>query len=415
MAGKLTAPVSYTTVVLPEGLGAVPMSVEDDQGRKLLGWDVPAAGTYADSPLGVVVLLHGIRGHRAVMVPRARFLAKAGYASVLLDLQGHGESGGERITLGDQERYSAAAAVRHARASYPTLPVALIGVSLGGVAAALASPLGVDAMVLESVYPDIESAIEHRVAARLGPLAAIPAALLLAQVEPRLGIERSALRPVDRIAYVDAPLMVLSGANDPHTPAEETERLFAAARDPKELWLVPDAQHVDLHRAAGPEYERRILAFLNHSMPLPALIQDLYVAFSFDANGEADWDALRGYFAEGATFVSPVPPGETPKGVDTETFLSDFQDFIRTSPLGKSGYHERVVHTRIDQVGAIAHAWVTFDAFVPGQPPDRRGVDSIQFILDGTEWKLISFTTQYEKGEVKLPERFLPPNAPMGR
>lgn len=141
---------------------------------------------------------------------------------------------------------------------------------------------------------------------------------------------------------------------------------------------------------------------------LTQLVDDLYVAFSFDANREADWDALRGAFADGATFFSPIAPGGTPAGVDAETFIGDFRSFITKSPLGKTGYHERVIHIRIDQLGTIAHAWVTFEAFVPGEEPDRRGVDSIEFMLDGTEWKLVSFTTQYESDDLPLPARFLP-------
>lgn len=405
MAGQLSAPAPFTSVLLPDGLGAVPFAVEDERGRSVLGWQVPAA---SDAPRGVVVLLHGVRGNRTTMVRRARFLAEAGYASVIIDLHAHGESDGERITMGDQERFSAQAAVRYARDAFPTLPVAVIGVSLGGAAAALASPLGVDAMVLESVYPDIESAIKHRVSAKLGAFGALPSWLLLAQIEPRLGVARGSLRPVDRVGQVDCPLMLISGAVDPHTPAAEAERLFEAAAEPKELWLVPGAAHVDLHAAAEPEYETRVLAFLEQAMPLPALILKLYVAFSFDANGEADWEALRGHFAEGATFVSPVPPGKTPKGVNAETFLAEFQGFIRSSPLGKSGYHERVIHTRIEELGAVAHAWVTFEAFVPGEAVDRRGVDSLQFVRDADDWKLVSFTTQYETDDLSLPQRFLP-------
>jgi len=38
--------------------------------------------------------------------------------------------------------------------------------------------------------------------------------------------------------------------------------LFERARAPKQLWLVPNAGHVDLHRAAREEYEKRVLAFL---------------------------------------------------------------------------------------------------------------------------------------------------------
>ena len=43
---------------------------------------------------------------------------------------------------------------------------------------------------------------------------------------------------------------------------------FALAGDPKELWIVPGARHRGLREAAGPEYDRRVLAFLEkHAAP----------------------------------------------------------------------------------------------------------------------------------------------------
>ena len=36
--------------------------------------------------------------------------------------------------------------------------------------------------------------------------------------------------------------------------------------EPKQLWLVPGAAHVDLDRFAGAEYERRVLDFLADSL-----------------------------------------------------------------------------------------------------------------------------------------------------
>ncbi|QDV05332.1 Alpha/beta hydrolase family protein [Planctomycetes bacterium Poly30] len=266
MAGRLSAPAPSSIVAPPAGLEVEAFTATDARGRSVRGWCVAAEGVGAEAPRGVVILLHGIRGNRTAMVRRARFLALAGYASVLVDLHAHGESDGDRITLGDQERYSVAAAVEHARGLHPSLPVAVIGVSLGGAAAVLGSPLGVQAMVLESVYPDIESAIEHRVGARLGRLGALPAWLLLAQIEPRLGVEPSALRPVDRVSAVGCPVLIASGTEDPHTPPEEAERLFQAAVGSKSLWLVEGAAHVDLHAAAPAEYERRILAFFQEAM-----------------------------------------------------------------------------------------------------------------------------------------------------
>jgi uncharacterized protein len=56
---------------------------------------------------------------------------------------------------------------------------------------------------------------------------------------------------------------MISGTRDQHTPIEETRALFAAAAAPKELWAVDGAAHVNLHRFAGAEYERRVSEFLS--------------------------------------------------------------------------------------------------------------------------------------------------------
>jgi len=141
---------------------------------------------------------------------------------------------------------------------------------------------------------------------------------------------------------------------------------------------------------------------------IEGFLERLYEAFSFDPDGEPNWPELRQMFADGAAFVSPPTSGESPVGVDSDEFLASFQDFIRSSPIGATGYHERVVRTRIDAVGQIAHAWVTFDGFVPGRAPDRRGVDSLQLVLEDGAWKLVSFMTHYEDPDAPLPRRFQP-------
>ena len=56
--------------------------------------------------------------------------------------------------------------------------------------------------------------------------------------------------------------LLISVTNDQHTTVAETERLFAAARQPKALWIVPGGGHFNMHAYAGKEYENRILDFL---------------------------------------------------------------------------------------------------------------------------------------------------------
>jgi len=74
------------------------------------------------------------------------------------------------------------------------------------------------------------------------------------------------LRPIARIGLVHAPVFVIGGDADPNTRPEESRRLFDAAPQPKQLWLVPGAGHEDFHAAATQEYERRVLAFLGHTL-----------------------------------------------------------------------------------------------------------------------------------------------------
>jgi fermentation-respiration switch protein FrsA (DUF1100 family) len=81
------------------------------------------------------------------------------------------------------------------------------------------------------------------------------------QLPWRAGIEKEALRPIDRVGAIKAPKLFIAGAKDQHTKLDESREIFAAASEPKELWVVEAAGHVDVHQMAREEYERRILDF----------------------------------------------------------------------------------------------------------------------------------------------------------
>ena len=149
----------------------------------------------------------------------------------------------------------------------PPAPIGYLGVSQGGAAALLGSePLAVDALVLEAVYPTLREAVVNRISIRLGPLAEMLAPLLLLQVGPRLGIDPDALAPIEGIERVRASLLLIAGERDRHTTLRESRRLFDAAPEPKALWILPGAAHVDFHRFDTVEYERRVLEFFARAL-----------------------------------------------------------------------------------------------------------------------------------------------------
>lgn len=264
LGGRLAEPQLRPVGAPPVELGCSDVSFPSASGSTISGWFCPGV-----ERRGSVLLLPGVRATRLSMVERGRFLHHAGYSVLLIDFQATGESPGDHITFGWLESRDARAAVNFLRTARPGEPVAVIGTSLGGAASVLADPpLPIDALVLEAVYPTIEQATGNRLAIRFGPAGRLAAPLLLFQLPFRLGVGLDSLRPADRIGSLQVPLFVISGSEDRHTSREDTLFLYRRARPPKTLWLVPGAAHVDLHRFAGAEYERRVLAFLAAVSPV---------------------------------------------------------------------------------------------------------------------------------------------------
>jgi pimeloyl-ACP methyl ester carboxylesterase len=162
----LASPANTLIGSAPDLPGLEAVEIVSQSGSTLHGWLI--SGRPGG---GAVVLMHGVRSDRRSMIRRARLLHQYGFAVLLFDFQAHGESPGKRITFGHLEAMDAAAAVGFLRQREPDERVGAIGASLGGAAAVLgAQPLRLDALVLESVYPDINSALTNRLRASLGPV-----------------------------------------------------------------------------------------------------------------------------------------------------------------------------------------------------------------------------------------------------
>ena len=260
LAGSyLVAPTQHL-VPLPAGLQADSVQIERGNGQPVAGWFLRGSGK------GAILLLHGIRADRRQMLGRARFLAASGYSVLLIDLPGHGESAAPAITFGLREADGVQAALAFLRTRTPGQPLGMIGVSLGAASFMLCKTCPqVDAVVLESMYPTIEEAVEDRLRQRAGMLAMPLSRLLLWQLPLRLDIDQRQLRPIDAMPGLRMPVMVAAGDRDLHTTIGETRRIFAGASQPKALWEVPGAAHVDLYAYAPREYEERIGRFLTDS------------------------------------------------------------------------------------------------------------------------------------------------------
>jgi fermentation-respiration switch protein FrsA (DUF1100 family) len=117
-------------------------------------------------------------------------------------------------------------------------------------------------VILEAVYSSIEEAVSNRISIRLGPFGHYLAPLFTWQIEPRLDVRLEDLSPLSEIGQLTAPVLIVGGTEDMHTRVEETQRMYDAARSPKQIWHIEGAPHQNFHQYAGEEYEKRVLSFV---------------------------------------------------------------------------------------------------------------------------------------------------------
>jgi len=263
LGGRLTAPAPATVGAGPEDFPLECVEFANERGERVRGWwrsGLPGAGS--------AVLLHPLRADRRAMLSRARALAEAGIGALLVDLHGHGESSGPRITFGFAESADARAAVRYARERSHGERIGAIGLSLGGAAALLGPrPVDVDALVLEAVYPSLVEAIEARIELRLGKtMAKLLAPLFVAQIRLRFGVSAREMRPIDSLRKVRGAVLVAAGTADPKTPLAQSRRFYSVAPEPKELWEVDGVGHDDFLAADPRGYRERVVGFLRRHL-----------------------------------------------------------------------------------------------------------------------------------------------------
>lgn len=228
-------------------------------GVVLRGWFVPCA-----TSTRAAVLLHGNGSTRSQMIARARLLRTHGYAVLLYDARGHGASDGERVSFGLFEIRDLLGALAYARSRGAT-EIGCLGASQGGATIALAAEQltgDVRWVVLESVFPDLTTAIDRRFRHTLHLPGWLTGALMRPVAEWRIGASARAIAPRETISRLRCPVLILSGASDPYTTADDTRALYSAAPDRKQLWLVPNAGHVDLCGAGGRHYEAHLIEFI---------------------------------------------------------------------------------------------------------------------------------------------------------
>lgn len=255
--GYLRSRLQRSRVFLPErypdgiwephafGLQVEDVWFEAADGVRLHGWWIPHP-----SARGTMLYCHGNTGSIAHRIGVFRHLQRLRVNLLAFDYRGYGRSQGSP---------SEAGLYRDVRAAYqhligplrqPPREIILFGHSLGGAVAvdcAVDTPMA--GLIVQSSFTHIRDA----------------AKAMFPTLPLHLAATRE-FRSIEKVSRIETPKLFIHGDCDESVPVELGRRLFEAAAEPKELFIVRRAGHNDVHRHGGWSYLRRLSRFRNRCL-----------------------------------------------------------------------------------------------------------------------------------------------------
>jgi len=237
------------------------VSFTSSDGLELSGWYRPSRNRAA------VVVVHGGGGDRTGAVAHAELLARHGYGVLVYDSRGRGESEGSPIAFGWGWSKDVAGALGFLRGRPDVDPGRIGGLGLSTGADVLIEVAAKD-RELKAVVADgatAESFADYR---NLDGLDEAAPFFWTMYTAARIFSGASPDDPLKELVARLSPTPLLLIATGRDLPAElGLNRIYAeAAREPVELWELPDVNHTAAIDERPDEYASRVVGFFNEAL-----------------------------------------------------------------------------------------------------------------------------------------------------
>jgi alpha-beta hydrolase superfamily lysophospholipase len=232
-------------------------------------------GTYiedANDSRKTVILLHGLYQNRTMCLPYIGMYRNLGYNVLLVDLRGHGESGGEHTDWGLSEMSDLDAWVQWLKKKNPSGTIGMHGVSLGAAMALLYS--GTDQgrelsfYVADSSYGNLTQLGREKVFEWAQDKRAIWGFNVLnpffqASMYYHTRKTLNDIEPMKAVRRTAAPVLFLHGDADELIPVETVHRLYDQCRSPhKQIHIFSGSAHAVGISTDREEYVQTVETFL---------------------------------------------------------------------------------------------------------------------------------------------------------
>ncbi len=241
--------------------------LQNERKNRLEAWLIEAKGGR-----GTVVMFHGYTSTKSQQLTEAAAFRELGFSTLLVDLSGHGGSGGHVTTIGYYEAADVAAAYEYARKR--DRRVILYGVSMGAAAILRAVPaygLQPDALVLECPFATMLQATRNRF--RLMHLPEYPMAeLLVFWGGWQNDYDAAGHNPADYARQVRVPVLMMYGLRDRRVIKPEVETIYRNLSGPKELVYFKDLEHQSYCQKEPRRWRAAVGRFLSRKSPHKSIV-----------------------------------------------------------------------------------------------------------------------------------------------
>lgn len=225
-----------------------PWQIPGPEGQLLTGWHIPPAKK-AIPQKTTVLHLHGNAQNMSAHLLGSYFLAQEGFRLITFDYRGYGRSQGRPTLAGIIADGRAALQHLLENPPGPGERLAVFGQSMGAFTAAHLLPFfpALDRAVLEAGLVSFRDLF----------LEVYP------EAEVRVPDGYSTLEPLSRSSV---PKLFIHGTADTVVPVSHSRRMYEAAAEPKELFILPGVGHIDaLNTIRAEEYRNRLIGFLSEN------------------------------------------------------------------------------------------------------------------------------------------------------
>jgi fermentation-respiration switch protein FrsA (DUF1100 family) len=211
-----------------------------------------------------VILIPGIGQSRDSMLEQGAMLTRHGYGVLLID-PGSCASPDAVFTAGYNEAQDVAGALAFVQAQPDVRSdhVGVLGYSAGGATAILsAGQLGdIQAVVSEGNFFNLGHDITNS-GRKNSLLATFYYRTILLFYRFYTGVDARLISPIDTIGLISPrPVLLIFGENE--VANARAQEQFAAAGEPKSLWIVPGVGHGGYIQTWPDEYEARVIGFFD--------------------------------------------------------------------------------------------------------------------------------------------------------